>query len=153
MLIASATILTSCAPLEQDLPGMVKTDEVLASNSLGIFMEACAKTVFRLSEATANAASSQGLRFFEGMSPPLNENSRNPYSEWKGTPILDDDGQPSHVSAMGAIGGCGELGNDYNKNLGHALAQKGNYYTLTQNEEGMIIVAPRSKLAAFLYFG
>jgi hypothetical protein len=112
-------------------------------------MEVCSSAVYRLSDATAEALIRQGGAFFRRVAPPRNQNVRNPYSVWAETPVRAD-----RVFALGAVGGCGNGGGSlYDRQIEAALRAKGSYFALTGNKEGMILVAPRARLAVFLYFG
>ena len=94
----------------------------------------------------------EGISFFSGMAPPRNQNRDNPYSEWQATPIPDP--QENHILAVSAIGGCqARAGNFYTREINDALRMPGSYYALTRNGEGMMVVAPQSGIATFLYLG
>ena len=65
-------------------------------------------------------------------------------------------GVPGHEPfATGALGDCADDHNSafHVREIGKALRSPGSYYALTSNREGMILVMPRARLAAFLYSG
>jgi hypothetical protein len=140
--------LTSCSDWRQEIPDRIETTEILESSGSGFFREACRNAVFRLSEAGARAIARQGPAFFADIGPPRNENPRNRYSAWRETPVAGT------VFALHALGGCdGERSGPRQREIEAALSAPGSYYALTANAEGMILVVPSARLAAFLYFG
>ncbi|WP_129791764.1 hypothetical protein [Sphingosinicella sp. CPCC 101087] len=151
-LLTCSFLLGACSDVRGELPEKVEVTEVIASSSTGVFMEGCATVVYRLDPATADTLMQQGAGFFRDIEPPRNENPRNPYSEWMETPLPD--ARLNHIHAVRAIGGCEGDGGDFRaREIELALRAPGSFYALTRNKEGMILVVPRSRLAAFLYVG
>ena len=109
-------------------------------------MESCASAIYRLSATTAEAIATEGAAFF------LNANSQDAqhhFSDWAETPLPREKRPPWH-----ALSGCGDSQNQMlSDRLEAALQSSGSYYAFTPNKEGMILIVPASKLAAFLYVG
>ena len=151
-LLTGSAVLGACSDVSGELPDKVAITEVIASSSSGIFREGCASVIYRLDCATAGTMIEQGLGFFRNIEPPRNQNPDNPYSEWMETPLPNP--EASHIFAVRAIGGCEGDGSDFRaREIEQALTERGSFYALTGNKEGMILAVPRAGLAAFLYFG
>jgi hypothetical protein len=94
-----------------------------------------------------------------GDTHPRDENPRNRYEPWRETPDGIDLANNGHagrdtIFALYGLSGCnGGRGNFHDREIGAALGRRGSYYTVTQNKEGIIIVIPRSRLAAYYYVG
>lgn len=146
--------LAACGSDWRELPSDLVVTEIVASAGSGILREGCRSVVYRLSDATAERLIAEGLPFFAKTSPPAAENPDNPYSGWRPTPIMDGSQAGPSVYAVQAIGGCGAKGGDFHgREIDEALRRPGSFYALTSNREGMMVVVPESRLAAFLYVG
>ena len=146
-IILSLAALCGCSDFRDELPQGIETKALLARSSDGWFMSSCATAVYQLSDATAETLMARGQSFLREVAPPRNENSGNPYSGWAETPVRGEG-----VPALHALGGCGGV-DPYARQIEAALRVHGSYFALTRNREGMILVAPRARLAVFLYFG
>jgi hypothetical protein len=150
-LVSAALLLSFCTNVRHELPDEIEISDVIASSSAGFFMEGCASVVYRLSERTATQVTQRGQTFIREVDPPRNENPDNAYGDWTPTPVIDPN---DTIFALRALGGCnGERGDFHARELRSALDAPGSFYALTSNREGMILVIPRERLAAFLYFG
>lgn len=114
-------------------------------------MEGCRNVIYALSAETAATIKRLGMTYVRRISPPPNQNPENPYLGWNKTPMRKSKG--NHVYATQAIGLCGNTGDKYKRAIRGALQSRGAYYMLTKNAEGMIIVIPNQRIAAFLYYG
>lgn len=157
--LATASLALSSCGNRGDMPADIGIDRILASSSSGFFREACVASVYHLSEVKAQQISDTGLTFFATIAKPRNENPRNPYGPWLETPVPGQApayGVPGNaLFAPGALGDCADEHNSafHIREIGKALRSPGNYYALTSNREGMILVMPRARLAAYLYSG
>lgn len=151
-LAVGISMLASCSDVRKELPEKIGISETLASSGSGLFTEGCTSVVYRLSDDTEAALRRQGIGFFAHIAPPQNQNHRNRYSAWLETPLARS--HRGRVFALRAIAGCdGESGDFHGREIDEALRTPGSFYALTANREGMMIVVPRRRIAAFLYFG
>jgi hypothetical protein len=148
-LMVGLALLCGCSNFRAEFPRQIETEQLLAASSEGSFMSTCENEVYRLSEKTAKTLIRQGNSFLRSIDPPRHENARNPYSSWVETPVRHDG-----IFALYAVGGCGSApGDSYAREIEAALRAPGSHFALTANREGMILIAPRARLAAFFYFG
>ena len=148
--------LTACSPGRSALPSEIEVDAILASDSSFGMREGCEAAVYRLSAKTAERLLKGGLEGIEATTSPRNENPRNPYGLWAATPVPPQFGMGSShetIYALQAIGGCGAKGDWHSAEIERALSTTGSFYAVTGNKEGMIVIAPRLKLAAYFYAG
>lgn len=149
VLILAVIALHGGTDPRDELPDGIGMTELLASSSDGALVSACASVIYRVSEATSQTVTRKALAFFRNMDPPRNQNPRNPYGAWAETPFPRD-----RAYALGALNGCGQqTRNPYHLEIAAALIAPGSFVAHTSNGEGMLVVAPEVKLAAFLYFG
>jgi hypothetical protein len=145
-------LLPSCSNVRNELPDEIEIAEVIASSSSGFFIEGCASVVYRLSPTAIGTLENPGAAFFRNIRPPRNENPKNPYTAWRSTPVPEV--RQANIHAVNAIGGCdGSKGEFHAPHIERALSTPGSFYAVTANEEGMILIMPRTGIAAFLYFG
>lgn len=141
------------------LPSSVGVDAVLASDSASGFREGCESAVYRLSPSTVDHLSKEGIAYLSTGARPHNENPRNRYQGWLETPgsiDLANNGRGARETIYGlyGLGGCGSSKGDFHSGaIRAALSNPGSYYTVTANREGIIIVAPQYRLAAYFYVG
>lgn len=141
------------------LPIAIETDAVLAANSGFGLTQGCQAAVYRLSDSTIDRLEQDGIDFLQS-SVPRTKNPNNPYQEWRETPGMIDlahNGQGARDTVYGlyAMGGCSNRSDDafHSREISQALTNPGSFYTITANREGIMIVAPKQKLAAYFYFG
>jgi hypothetical protein len=142
------------------LPSTIEIDAVLASGSRGGFMAGCEAAVYRLSDATLAHLKTEGIAYLDHAPRPQNDKRRNAYQKWRETPGEIDVAQNGRgpkpaVPGLYAAGGCGEDFDPAFKSdeVEKALSIPGSYYTVTKNREGIIVIIPERKLAAFYYYG
>jgi hypothetical protein len=140
------------------LPSAIAVDEVLDGDDQRGIPSGCFKVVYRLSQSTIDHLNRDGIRYLS-TGTRGDENPRNRFGPWRETPRdidLETNGHGSNtIFGLYAMGGCSgkSSGKRYEGNLPAALEAPGSYYTVTSNREGIIIVAPRERLAAYFYFG
>ena len=139
--------LCGCADFRTELPSEIEADELLVGSTDGWFMSSCTSAVYRLSDATAQTLIEKGGSFLRGVAPPPGQSPTNPYTGWAETPMAGEG-----VYALNALNGCAR-DNPYARQIEAALRVQGSYFALTRNREGMMLVAPRARMAVFLYFG
>lgn len=141
------------------LPGAVVIDAVLTSSSDGGFREGCSSVVYQLADSTVAAIEKQGLSYLETGGPPPDENPENRYGPWRETPGEIDlarnlEGAAVDIPALDAMGGCGSRsGRAFSRQIAAAVAKPGSFYMRTSNYEGIILVIPKERLAAYFYLG
>lgn len=74
-----------------------------------------------------------------------------PPSGWVNTPVMNKGDE--HAYYESAFGGCNNDGDHPLGDLPGALQRPGAFYKVINGGEGIAIIAPRAKLAAFFYFG
>jgi len=118
--------------------------------------------VYRLSEETALRLEKDGVRALHSAQPSGNEHSTNPYGSWEATPGRIDiekngSGATHTVYGLYALGGCsgeGETDTNYHtRDMREALKRGGSYYQVSRNEEGIFVIVPSRRLAAYYYWG
>jgi len=144
------------------VPEGVAISGVLASSSFSGLMSGCEMAVYRLSEETALSIQKNGLRALRLAHPSGNEHSTNPYGSWEETPGRIDiekngTGATHTVYGLYALGGCkgeGETDTNYHSlEMHEALKERGSYYQVSRNEEGIFVIVPSRRLAAYYYWG
>ncbi|RZK03294.1 MAG: hypothetical protein EOO76_03195 [Novosphingobium sp.] len=142
------------------LPMTIETDAVLAADSTFGLLEGCQAAVYRLSDRAATRLEHERIGFLRDGPAPRTENSSNPYQEWRETPGTIDlarngEGARETIFGLYAMGGCNNGSGDdfHSREISQALTSPGSFYTVTANREGIIIVAPKQKVAAYFYFG
>lgn len=150
------------------LPSVVRTSEVLAFESSGFFREGSVCGLYRLHPETMIGLRTRGLAFLGTDTHPRKENESNRYAPWRETPLqfvdqdrvqLDPGRPPEPLFALRADrcrsrpAGNRLTPQDRMEDARRALAAPRSYYTVTGNEEGMIVVDPTAGLAWFLYSG
>lgn len=146
------------------LPDIVVADRVLASSRFSGLGEGCRAVVYKLSDETAARLVKEGIDLLERATPRINDLS-NRYTAWMETPgFLDAAAKrvpgAEVVYGLNAMGGCEGLDGpnqpvrDYReRDITKAISERGSYFTVTNNREGIILVAPKAHLAAFFYWG
>jgi hypothetical protein len=143
-----AFIPSACADGRQEFPAQIELEEQIASSASGFFMEGCASAEYRLSESTIKAIEADGLSFFRATQPA--GGGLHVYRNWTETPLAPGERLP--WDALG--GGCDDSRSHLRAyQLERALQSSGNFYTFTENHEGMLLIVPSMKLAAFFYVG
>lgn len=111
--------------------------------------EACVIAIYRLSDGLARDIKAQGMVALPALSSGARASDRNIYGPWVETRENDgaNDGQ--------RLGGCSSSPEiEYlNDDVSAALARSGAYYSSTQHQEGMLVVAPSERLVGFYYAG
>ncbi|MHC0065334.1 hypothetical protein ACWATR_20950 [Nostoc sp. UIC 10890] len=111
-------------------------------------LEGCGAAIFRLSNATADAISREGLDFFnDAIYSRKSKERRYTYSSWKETPVPNS--WTSEVSWPGL--GCSGASRSLFSQILLAASKKGSYYS--SKDEAEILVIPSFKLVVFSYFG
>ena len=106
------------------------------------FRETCQATIVEITDETVNKL----IRIARVDGKLVNI----PPPGWHLSPMILKPSEPSYFK--GAFGGCA----DYGKPLGDvpgALEREGAYYEIINGGEGLAVIVPRAKLAAFYYFG
>ena len=147
--MAGALLLAGCNNLEDELPPRIEVGAEVTSVSNGFFIEGCRNAVFRLSESTAKQLKERGIAFLR--EAPASSGQAHRYSEWIETPVELPEGR-SIFDAMPVLP-CGEQSDFPAREIESALRARGSFYALTDNGEGMLLVAPRQRLAAVFYVG
>jgi hypothetical protein len=131
------------------LPEMLATSATLyAADAPGGFLEGCVLEVYELSPETAAAIEQRGLEFFTQMAQPPDTVSR--FGPWSRTPIPEE----PYVYAIGALNGCqNDLSAQEAMGGGINYLSPDNYYSITSNREGILMVIPSRKLVVYGYFG
>lgn len=112
------------------------------------FREGCGAAIFRLSNATKDAISREGLDFFNDVIYSRKSKERYyTYSSWKETPVPDS--WTSEVSWPGLV--CSGASSSVLSKILVAASKKGSYYSTI--DEGKILVLPNDKLVVFTYYG
>lgn len=143
------------------LPREIEVNTVLASDSASGLRDACEAAVYRLSPATADAIKRHGLAYFARVSSPAVQHNSNPYGTWRATPGEVDIAQNGHGAGSNTIyglyvmGGCRNSGGPafLTSVLVDTWSKPGSYFTVSRNREGVIMVDPNKRLAAYYYFG
>ena len=130
------------------LPDRIATSGTyLSQDQIGGFLEGCVFEAYELAPGTVAAIERSGLQFFENMPQPSDAVSK--FGAWRLTPVPD---RP-YPYALGALTGC-KNDSSVRDTIGYVGASEpGNYYSLSSNGEGIIIVYPKRKLVVFAYFG
>ena len=106
--------------------------------------------VFELEEIVSNRISKTGISYLQGdtkMRAYNNLFKGNPYSEWQRTPVSSDN--YAKDAFFGNQGIKPELLTQIRRGMNNASG----YYIITRNREGVILVLPNERLAAYLYYG
>lgn len=142
------------------LPSTIGVDEVLASGSRAGFQAGCEAVVYSLSGPTVSQLKARGIAYLDHSPRPQNDKRQNPYQQWRETPgeidvARNGRGPGPAVTALYSTGGCGEAFDPAFKSddVEKALSIPGSYYTLTAKRDGIIVVIPARKLAAFYFYG
>ncbi len=75
------------------------------------------------------------------------DNEKNPYSEWRRTPV------PSDNHAEFAVLCLKKIKPDLIEPISRGMRNASGYYIISKNREGAILVLPNERLAAYLYNG
>jgi hypothetical protein len=130
------------------LPRNLGDARVLASYNSFVFREGCGIYVFELEEIVSNRISETGISYLQGDTKPRAHNDeKNPYSEWRRTPV------PSDNYAERALYCSKEIKPELKEQIRRGMNNASGYYTMTKNREGVIVVLPNERLAASLYYG
>ena len=138
-----------------NLPSEIATTDVFISkDDWGCFYAA-----HRLTLASVRAISSGGVAYLNGLSRPPNEPSDNRYGRWSETPLRKSTGRlvPGGLRFAGPDALFASNGCEDNRSVPFdptpSLDRPGSYYTLTENDEGMILVDLHRGIAMVLYSG
>ena len=153
-----------CDPLwnwpDYRLPPNLRVDAVLASDSENGFREGCEAAIYRLAPESIAQLNKEGIGYLNRNRPPEGDRARNPYGPWRETPGEIDLNRNGHGAARTIFGlyalgnGCNHSGRSFNyPELSRAMTRPGSFYATTANREGIIVVAPEAKLAAYFYVG
>jgi len=111
-------------------------------------LEGCGAAIFRLSNATADAISREGLDFFnDAIYSKKSKARRYNYSSWKETPVPDSWTSEGNWPGLA----CSGAGRSLLSQILPAASKKGSYYS--SKDEAEILVIPSFKLVVFSYFG
>lgn len=163
LVIGYLVVLSSWSWEKRSIPSRIATSKVLISQQkAGGFTDGCVFAALSLTPESVRAIESQGLKYFVDMPQPPGGQSTNPYGDWQATPAparLPVEMLGSHVDLSYArsivTDGCnnddqGEIHGVVGKD---PLGDPGNFYAITKNKEGIIVVAPRQNIVIFAYFG
>ena len=121
---------------DERFPPEVEIERTLFSKGGGAIREVCEAVVVELTDASAmRLIASTALR----------------RDGWHPTPIVLGAGEQLYADA--ATGGCDNNGRRPLGDFEGALKRPGAYYRLVNGGEGLAVVVPRAKLAAWFYFG
>jgi hypothetical protein len=102
----------------------------------------------------------EGIGYLNRNRPAKGDQARNPYGPWRETPGEIDlkrngEGAAHTIFGLYALGGgCSNIDQMFHyPDLAKALTKPGSFYTTTGNDEGIIIVVPSKRLAAYFYVG
>lgn len=130
------------------LPSKLGNARVLASCKIVGLREGVAFYVFELEEIVSNRISETGISYLQGDTKLRGFNNEdNPYSEWRRTPV------PSDNYAEGALTCSKEIKPELSEQIRRGMNNASGYYVISENREGVILVLPNERLAAFLGFG
>ena len=146
-ILAGTFVLAACTDLAEELPEQVEIGNVIATRSAGFFMESCNNAIYALSVETAEKVQNEGAEFLERRE----SGSKHHYSNWRETPAPVPEG--GSVYSSYPILPCGEQDDFPHQKIEEALTRSGSFYALTPNGEGMLLVAPRQRIAAVFYVG
>jgi hypothetical protein len=140
------------------LPVGLEIDAVLASDSEDGLGQGCRAAIYSLAPTTLKRLDDEGIFFLDPNRLPKGEKADNRYGPWRETPgdiDLKRNGEGAEHTIFGlyALGGCGSSRTMDNPELRRALTIPGSFYATTGNEEGIVIVAPKAKLAGYFYVG
>lgn len=130
--------VAACSPPtlpEERFPQALDVHKTLYSEGAPSIRETCEAVVVELTDVSAARLSSPNVLQREG---------------WRRSPLVLRAGE--HLFADGAMTGC----NSGHRPLGDingALKGQGAYYKVVNGGEGLAVIMPRSKLAAWFYFG
>lgn len=128
------------------LPRNLGNARVLASYES--LLEGCTIYVFELEEIVSNRISKTGISYLQGDTKLRGfDNERNPYSEWRHTPV------PSGNYAEFAVLCLKDIKPDLIEPISRGMSNTSGYYIISRNREGIILVLPNERLAAYLYNG
>jgi hypothetical protein len=124
----------------------------------------CAYALYSIPASVQQRIQRLGSAFFAQMPQPEFNSKRNPYSAWRKTPAppripIEKVGSMVDLSyARGFhMNGCSDdsKGREKVRALigGDPLEASGNYYAISRNKEGLIIVVPARSLVIYAYFG
>ena len=129
------------------LPSKLGNARVLASyESLGF--QGCTIYVFALEKIVSNRISETGTSYLQGNTKLRGfNNEKNPYSEWRCTPV------PSDNHAKFAVFCLKNIKPELIEPISRGMSNTRGYYIISRNREGVILVLPNERLAAYLYDG
>jgi hypothetical protein len=121
--------------------------QYIAQDSIGGFLEGCVFEAYELKPQTTLAIEQYGLQFFKDMPQPSDAASK--FGTWHRTPVPEK----PYAFALGALNGC-QNDNSVRDTIGYVtVSEPNNYYSLSSNREGIIVVYPKRRLVVFAYFG
>lgn len=141
--------LTSNSNSANNLPKELGDVQVLTSIIEPAFRESCDLYIFALKLGISNKIKEIGITYFENDAKRRNSKflkDRNPYSQWKHTPVPEDS------YAWNALS-CGKTDRELIERIRSGMESAGGYYIMTRNKEGVIVVLPNENLAVKLYYG
>jgi hypothetical protein len=164
--IAAGISLSTCVWLRREdavgrLPPQIGFERIVAAHSEGVIMEGCVYATYLLTPTTVRLLRERGIDALIGTYPEKNY-ANNPDGDWQRTPlpspgqreaIYEEGGEPQPLFALGAASGCGDARGAKALEIERLLRQPGNFYNVTRNGEGLILISPSEGMAAFLYFG
>jgi len=133
------------------LPQSVEVTRVLTSGYESDLREGCAIAIYSLSPSMVAGLEQKGIAYLGHDTQSRNGRTKtNPYSDWQKTPVPTD----PYLYAWHAAYGCG-LGFDKTilPRIQEISQSPGGFYIKTKNNEGLILVLPKQKLAVYIYFG
>lgn len=154
-LLAILLGLSACSDARGNFPAEIELEDELLSNAEAVFIEGCLISVFRLSDRASARVQEEGALFLDRLKP--RDDTAPVLGRWLATPVQGTSyGASDRLRELGAatfaIAGCGE-DNPFDRAVERALVRPGSYFSRTPNGEGLMVIAPKDNLAAFMYVG
>jgi hypothetical protein len=143
------------------LPPPLEFSQIIQRDGFSSWMEGCSYKLYRLKPQNITNLRDNGLYYLGNMTWGRDSATNNPYDEWRMTPFhiqgKEINKEAQSLYALRAADGCGaNLRNSTefsDFNVFNSLNSAGNYYSFTQNREGLIIVDTKFGVALVIYFG
>jgi hypothetical protein len=150
------------------LPSPLKFSEVIYHDSADGWISGCSYKLYRLTPETVAGLQEKKLGFLGEMPWIRDTYSQNPYDQWRVTPLkidesryafLEIDGEFRNglIHALKASQGCQQKwklpANVSEFNLIESFKLPNNYYSFSQNREGLVFIDTKSGLALVIYWG
>jgi hypothetical protein len=128
------------------LPDKIDVDRLAKHGGQSGLADGCGAAIFDLSGATVSAIERQAGGFFSGATQARAHQAI--YSEWRAAPIPADVLEDYRVWDALA---CAGFDDRLQRTISSAILTSGSYFAT--KHQALLLVAPRQKIAIFLYFG